>query len=231
MHGEPTRLWLRHGCRRAPCAVPRLRPRRASPTPASAKALRQPRLAAVTASRRPPDSQSAHRESIGLLLARPVRVDGVRADALGALCAVSEGASRQGGERDAHRRTDARTSARMPRVPAHAAGSPRPSPRAEAAAHFPEQYRTDNFMMFGFKVAMCNRQGRHPWADCPFAHPTENARRRDPRLYSYNCVECPAYRCALALARTRSGAAPVPSTSPLPLGRDLCRAASRLRLP
>jgi hypothetical protein len=58
------------------------------------------------------------------------------------------------------------------------------------------QYRTDNFMMYGFKVAMCSRQGRHKWDNCPFAHPTENARRRDPRLYSYSCHECPAYRYA-----------------------------------
>ena len=51
-------------------------------------------------------------------------------------------------------------------------------------------------MMYGFKVAMCTKQGRHPWGDCPYAHPTENARRRDPRAFSYSCVECPAYRCA-----------------------------------
>ena len=56
------------------------------------------------------------------------------------------------------------------------------------------QYRTDNFMMYGFKVALCSRPGRHRWDDCPFAHPTENARRRDPRVFSYSCHECPSYR-------------------------------------
>jgi hypothetical protein len=60
-----------------------------------------------------------------------------------------------------------------------------------------DMFRTDNFMMYGFKVALCNKQGRHPWGDCQYAHPTENARRRDPRVFSYSCVECPSYRCAL----------------------------------
>lgn len=58
------------------------------------------------------------------------------------------------------------------------------------------QYRTENFMMYGFKVALCSRPGRHRWDDCPFAHPTENARRRDPRVFSYSCHECPSYRNA-----------------------------------
>lgn len=58
------------------------------------------------------------------------------------------------------------------------------------------QYRTDNFMMYGFKIALCSRTGRHRWDDCPFAHPTENARRRDPRIFSYSCQECPSYRNA-----------------------------------
>jgi hypothetical protein len=57
-------------------------------------------------------------------------------------------------------------------------------------------FKTENFMMYGFKIAMCTKQGRHPWGDCPYAHPTENARRRDPRVFSYGCVECPSYRYA-----------------------------------
>jgi hypothetical protein len=68
--------------------------------------------------------------------------------------------------------------------------------RSPANSGIDPMFRTDNFMMYGFKVAMCTRQGRHPWSECPYAHPTENARRRDPRLFSYSCVECPAYRCA-----------------------------------
>jgi hypothetical protein len=75
------------------------------------------------------------------------------------------------------------------------ARNPRKSP---AKPRIDPMHRTDNFMMYGFKVAMCTRQGRHPWSECPYAHPTENARRRDPRLFSYSCVECPAYRCANA---------------------------------
>jgi hypothetical protein len=32
----------------------------------------------------------------------------------------------------------------------------------------------------------------HDWTVCPFAHPGERAKRRDPRKYSYDCEMCPA---------------------------------------
>lgn len=81
-------------------------------------------------------------------------------------------------------------------------GDPRPQDLSPTRSGGDPMFRTDNFMMYGFKVAMCTRQGRHPWNDCPYAHPTENARRRDPRIYSYSCVECPAYRCDFIVARS-----------------------------
>ena len=84
-------------------------------------------------------------------------------------------------------------------------------------------FRTDNFMMYGFKVAMCPKQGRHPWCDCPYAHPTENARRRDPRVFSYSCVECPAYRCALSLLPSFCSQANRGSRTPVPTGDHGCR--------
>ena len=31
----------------------------------------------------------------------------------------------------------------------------------------------------------------HDWTVCPFAHPGEKARRRDPRLYAYTGIACP----------------------------------------
>lgn len=75
------------------------------------------------------------------------------------------------------------------------------------------KFRTDNFMMYGFKIAQCSRQGRHPWCSCPFAHPTENARRRDPRLYNYTCNECQSYRCASPRALlARPGSTPAVQT-------------------
>ncbi|KAI5408621.1 hypothetical protein KIW84_054457, partial [Lathyrus oleraceus] len=34
----------------------------------------------------------------------------------------------------------------------------------------------------------------HDWTECPFVHPGENARRRDPMTYQYTCVPCPEFR-------------------------------------
>ncbi|KAL5975031.1 hypothetical protein ACLOJK_031707 [Asimina triloba] len=55
-------------------------------------------------------------------------------------------------------------------------------------------YGTDEFRMFTFKVKPCSRAYSHDWTECPFVHPGENARRRDPLKYSYSCVPCPEFR-------------------------------------
>ncbi|RRT65580.1 hypothetical protein B296_00014106 [Ensete ventricosum] len=55
-------------------------------------------------------------------------------------------------------------------------------------------YATDEFRMYSFKVRPCSRAYSHDWTECPFVHPGENARRRDPRKYHYSCVPCPDYR-------------------------------------
>ncbi|KAG6494162.1 zinc finger CCCH domain-containing protein 33-like [Zingiber officinale] len=55
-------------------------------------------------------------------------------------------------------------------------------------------YGTDDFRMYTFKVKPCSRAYSHDWTECPFVHPGENARRRDPRKYSYSCVPCPEFR-------------------------------------
>lgn len=39
------------------------------------------------------------------------------------------------------------------------------------------------FMMYTFKVVLCTRRRRHAWSACPYAHPGETARRRDPRTH------------------------------------------------
>ncbi|KAE8691796.1 putative Double Clp-N motif-containing P-loop nucleoside triphosphate hydrolases superfamily protein [Hibiscus syriacus] len=57
-----------------------------------------------------------------------------------------------------------------------------------------EIYGTDEFRMYNFKVTPCSRAYSHDWTECPFAHPGENARRRDPRKYLYSCVPCPEFR-------------------------------------
>jgi hypothetical protein len=55
-------------------------------------------------------------------------------------------------------------------------------------------YGTDDFRMYTFKVKPCSRAYTHDWTECPFVHPGENARRRDPRKYPYSCVPCPEFR-------------------------------------
>lgn len=55
-------------------------------------------------------------------------------------------------------------------------------------------YGTDEFRMYSFKVKPCSRAYSHDWTECPFVHPGENARRRDPRKYHYSCVPCPEFR-------------------------------------
>ncbi|XP_008793149.3 zinc finger CCCH domain-containing protein 33 [Phoenix dactylifera] len=55
-------------------------------------------------------------------------------------------------------------------------------------------YGTDEFRMYTFKVKPCSRAYSHDWTECPFVHPGENARRRDPRKYLYSCVPCPEFR-------------------------------------
>lgn len=55
-------------------------------------------------------------------------------------------------------------------------------------------YITDEFRMYSFKIRACSRAYSHDWTECPFVHPGENARRRDPRRYHYSCVPCPEFR-------------------------------------
>ncbi|KAI4384536.1 hypothetical protein MLD38_002677 [Melastoma candidum] len=55
-------------------------------------------------------------------------------------------------------------------------------------------YSTDEFRMYSFKITPCSRAYSHDWTECPFVHPGENARRRDPRKYAYTCVPCPEFR-------------------------------------
>ncbi|XP_044493920.1 zinc finger CCCH domain-containing protein 30-like [Mangifera indica] len=55
-------------------------------------------------------------------------------------------------------------------------------------------YASDEFRMFSFKIRTCSRAYSHDWTECPFVHPGENARRRDPRKFHYSCVPCPDFR-------------------------------------
>ncbi|PKA62815.1 Zinc finger CCCH domain-containing protein 30 [Apostasia shenzhenica] len=55
-------------------------------------------------------------------------------------------------------------------------------------------YASDDFRMFAFKIQPCSRAYSHDWTECPFVHPGENARRRDPRRFQYGCTPCPEFR-------------------------------------
>ncbi|KAK6135834.1 hypothetical protein DH2020_030442 [Rehmannia glutinosa] len=55
-------------------------------------------------------------------------------------------------------------------------------------------YGSDEFRMYSFKVKPCSRAYSHDWTECPFVHPGENARRRDPMKYTYTCVPCPEFK-------------------------------------
>ncbi|KAJ4767943.1 Zinc finger CCCH domain-containing protein 2 [Rhynchospora pubera] len=57
-----------------------------------------------------------------------------------------------------------------------------------------DAYSCDEFRMYEFKVRRCARGRSHDWTECPFAHPGEKARRRDPRKYHYSGTACPDFR-------------------------------------
>eukprot|EP00892_Ulva_mutabilis_P010124 jgi/Ulvmu1/7484/UM037_0028.1 len=57
-----------------------------------------------------------------------------------------------------------------------------------------EEFSTDEFRMFDFKVRRCPKQKPHDWTQCPFAHCGERATRRDPRLFSYSGAACAEFR-------------------------------------
>ncbi|KAI4316565.1 hypothetical protein L6164_024537 [Bauhinia variegata] len=57
-----------------------------------------------------------------------------------------------------------------------------------------DAFSSDNFRMFEFKVRKCARGRSHDWTECPYAHPGEKARRRDPRKFHYSATVCPEFR-------------------------------------
>ncbi|CAD7699629.1 unnamed protein product [Ostreobium quekettii] len=62
-------------------------------------------------------------------------------------------------------------------------------------------YASDEFRMYCFKVLPCSKHYSHDWTVCPFAHPGEKARRRDPRVFRYAGVECPHVKEGLKCPR------------------------------
>jgi hypothetical protein len=84
----------------------------------------------------------------------------------------------------------AATSPAGPASPASAGGgggSAQP-PDGKAAD---ELFASDEFRMYAFKILPCSKRTSHDWTTCPYVHPGEKARRRDPRMFSYLAVPCP----------------------------------------
>jgi len=44
------------------------------------------------------------------------------------------------------------------------------------------------------QIVPCSKRFTHDWTECPYAHPQEKARRRDPRLYNYTGIACPSMK-------------------------------------
>ncbi|KAE9607592.1 hypothetical protein Lal_00026799 [Lupinus albus] len=57
-----------------------------------------------------------------------------------------------------------------------------------------DAFSCDHFRMFDFKIRRCGRGRSHDWTECPYAHPGEKARRRDPRKFHYSGTACPDFR-------------------------------------
>lgn len=55
-------------------------------------------------------------------------------------------------------------------------------------------FKSDEFRMFAFKIKLCPLTHRHDWTDCPYAHPGEKARRRDPSQIKYLAIACPEHK-------------------------------------
>ncbi|KAK4747034.1 hypothetical protein SAY87_026071 [Trapa incisa] len=65
---------------------------------------------------------------------------------------------------------------------------------ADASELLLDDSQCDHFRMYVFKVKRCPRGRSHDWTDCPYAHPGEKARRRDPRRFQYSGTSCPDFR-------------------------------------
>ncbi|EEE62637.1 hypothetical protein OsJ_17440 [Oryza sativa Japonica Group] len=79
-------------------------------------------------------------------------------------------------------------------LPSNEAAAAEDEEEAAAVAAAVDAYACDEFRMYEFKVRRCARGRSHDWTECPFAHPGEKARRRDPRRYCYSGTACPDFR-------------------------------------
>lgn len=62
-------------------------------------------------------------------------------------------------------------------------------------------FQTDAFRIYCFKVLPCSKRFCHEWTTCPFSHPSEKAKRRDPRTCTYAALACPDLKKATSCPR------------------------------
>ena len=55
-------------------------------------------------------------------------------------------------------------------------------------------FSSDEFRVWEMKIRKCPKSRPHDWTMCPFAHPGEKARRRDPKIHNYCGTACADYR-------------------------------------
>eukprot|EP00882_Tetradesmus_deserticola_P019701 GHRQ01021230.1.p1 GENE.GHRQ01021230.1~~GHRQ01021230.1.p1 ORF type:complete len:122 (+),score=16.57 GHRQ01021230.1:348-713(+) len=60
----------------------------------------------------------------------------------------------------------------------------------QTAVFSSDEFSSDEFRMYCFKVLPCAQRAPHDWTTCPWAHPGEKARRRDPRVHPYLSIPC-----------------------------------------
>ncbi|KQK05294.1 zinc finger CCCH domain-containing protein 37 [Brachypodium distachyon] len=80
---------------------------------------------------------------------------------------------------------------------------------AGAVADAADAEADEEFMMYEFKVRRCARARSHDWTACPYAHPGEAARRRDPRRVAYAGEPCPDFRRRPGAACPRGNSCPL----------------------
>lgn len=44
------------------------------------------------------------------------------------------------------------------------------------------------------QIQPCAKRYVHDWVTCPFSHPGEKAKRRDPRYFVYTGIACPSMK-------------------------------------
>ena len=69
-----------------------------------------------------------------------------------------------------------------------------PPPSRTRPCIIPFRSAPDGSFRASYQVRRCTKARAHDWTECPFTHPGEKARRRDPRRFAYCGTACPDFR-------------------------------------